>query len=249
MRIAVAGGTGLVGRHVVDAVTAAGHEPVVLARSTGVDLTTGEGLDRALDEVGSIVDVSNVVTLGRRPAVRFFEAATRHLIDAGDRAGVGHLVVLSIVGVDRVDLGYYDGKRRQEEVALAGPVPATVLRATQFHEFADQTLARSPGPVALVPRMRCRPVAAVEVGRTLVDLAEGPPQGRATELAGPEEHDLPDLCRRVVRAQGLRRRVLGVRMPGAGGTAMAGGGLLPQGPYDAGRLTFDEWLATATTRG
>ena len=248
MRIAVAGGTGLVGRHVVEALGAAGHQPVVLARSTGVDLGTGAGLDGALDGVGSIIDVSNVTTLRRGPAVRFFETAGRHLGAAAERAGVAHLAVLSIVGVDRVDLGYYEGKRRQEELVLAGPVPATVLRTTQFHEFADQTLARSPGPVALVPRMRSRTVSAAEVGQALAELASGPPQGRATDLAGPEEHDLPDLCRRVVRARRLRRRVVGVRMPGAGGTAMAGGALLPVGQHDVGRVTFDDWLAAAVAR-
>lgn len=243
MRIAVAGGTGLVGRHVVDAVTALGHTPVVLARSTGVDLTTGTGLDDALAGVDRIIDVSNIVTLRRRPAVRFFETATRHLLEAGDRAGVAHLVVLSIVGVERVDLGYYEGKRRQEDVALSGPLPVTVLRATQFHEFADQTLERTPGPLAVVPRMRVRPVAAAEVGRRLADLAVGSPQGHATELAGPEEHNLPDLCRRVIRARGQRRRVLGVRMPGAGGAAAAGGALLPHGTFESGTQTFAPWLA------
>src|SRR5689334_17253584 len=103
MRIAVAGGTGVVGRHLTTALAAAGHEPVVLARSAGVDLTTGSGLAVALEGVEAVVDVSNVTTTRRGPTEAFFAAATGRLVDAARRAGVGHLVVLSIVGVDRVD--------------------------------------------------------------------------------------------------------------------------------------------------
>src|SRR5690625_6784893 len=190
MRIAVAGGTGVVGRYVVEAVSAAGHEPVVLARSRGVDLTAGAGLALALNGVSAVVDVSNVTTLSRRTAERFFVLAAKNLLTAARRAGVGHHVLLSIIGVDRSPLGYYRAKLRQEDVVLRGPVPATVLRAAQFHEFADQTMARVRGPVAVVPRMRTQPVAATEVGGHLVRLAAGEPQVRAADPAGPEVHDL-----------------------------------------------------------
>ena len=125
-RVAVAGGTGVVGRHVVEALAGAGCEPVVLARSTGVDLVRGAGLDAALRGVRAVVDVSNVATQRRRSAVGFFTAATSALLAAGARAGVRHHVVLSIVGVDRVDAGYYAGKRAQEELVTAGDVPASV---------------------------------------------------------------------------------------------------------------------------
>lgn len=142
MRIAVAGGTGWVGRRVVEQVRAMGADPVVLARSAGVDLTTGAGLDAALVGVTAVIDVSNVTATSRSRAVRFFEAVTSTLLSAGARAGVRHHVALSIVGCDRVDFGYYAGKRRQEELVLAAGTLGTVLRATQFHEFAAQTLER-----------------------------------------------------------------------------------------------------------
>src|SRR5947209_4761379 len=100
MRIAVAGGTGVVGRHVVAAVRAAGHEPVVLARATGVDVTSGAGLPRALDGVAVVIDVLNVTTMKRSAAVSFFETTTGHLLTAGRSAGVRHHVALSIVGID-----------------------------------------------------------------------------------------------------------------------------------------------------
>lgn len=247
MRVAVAGGTGLVGRHVVGALAAAGHEPVVLARSVGVDLTTGDGLDAALAGVTAVIDVSNVVTTSRRAAVTFFETATTNLLDAGFRAGVRHHVILSIVGVDRVDLGYYEGKRRQEEIARDSGRPVSILRATQFHEFAEQTLDRfAAGPLVLVPRMRTQPIAAREVADALVALVAGPAVGRAPDLAGPDVHELPDLVRAVLRARGRRVWLMTVRLPGRAGKAMADGALLPTGDGLRGTLrgtqTFDEWL-------
>lgn len=243
MRIAVAGATGVVGRHVMAALSEAGHTSVPLARSEGVDLMTSTGLDRAIGDAEAVIDVSNVETIRRSKSVRFFETATTNLLHAGRVAGVRHHVVLSIVGIDRVTFGYYDGKLRQEELALSGEVPATVLRATQFHEFAGQVLDRVPGPVAVVPRQLIRPVAAAEVAAELVAIAAGEPQGLATELAGPEEHRLVDLARRIVSTRGRRRPVVDVQMPGGGGRAMASGGLLPGPGARLGKQTFDEWIA------
>ena len=246
MRIAVAGGTGLIGKLVVDDVRAAGHEPVVIARSNGVDLLTGVGLADALRGVQAVIDVSNVVTISAQTSVDFFGTATRNLLAAGDQAGVRHHVVLSIVGIDVVNLGYYAGKRCQEELVQGGPVPFSVLRATQFHEFAEQLTHRGGGWFAPVPRMRSQPVAAREVAQALVTLAVGAPVGSAPELAGPQQHDMIDLVRRVLRARGSRRRVLRLPVPGAVGRALAGGGLLPTGPGPRGVQTFDQWLAEST---
>lgn len=242
-RVAVAGGTGLVGRMVVERLHAAGHLPVILARSKGADVLTGAGLDDALAGASAVVDVTNVTTNSRRKALAFFGTGTRNLLGAAERAGVVHHVVLSIVGCDRVEFGYYDGKRRQEELALGGPVPATVLRATQFHEFPAQLLARIPGPFAVAPRMRSQTVAAAEVADELVRLAVGPAVGLAPDLAGPEVHEMPALVRQVLRAQGSRRIALPLRIPGAGGKAMASGALLPTDDGPRGRITFAEWLA------
>jgi uncharacterized protein YbjT (DUF2867 family) len=244
MKTAVAGGTGCVGRFVVEALRAGGDEPVVLARSTGVDITTGAGLDDALGGVSAVIDVSNITTLSRKASVGFFEAATRHLLEAGQRAGVSHLVALSIVGIDRVDYGYYAGKRRQEELVLSGAVPASVLRATQFHEFVAQILDRGHGPVAVVPRMRTQPIAAREVADALVAIAAGPPVGLAPELAGPQPLELTDLASRLERARGSHRLVVSLPVPGKAGRAMATGGLLPTDPGPRGVQTFAEWLVS-----
>jgi uncharacterized protein YbjT (DUF2867 family) len=240
MRIAVAGGTGAVGDPLVSLLRARGHQVSVLARATGVDLVTGAGLDAALAGSAAVVDVSNVQTAGARRSIAFFAATTTALLQAGVRAGVGHHVALSIVGIDRVALGYYAGKRRQEALLEAATLPWTVLRATQLHEFPGQLLDRSPGPVAVLPRMRIAPIAASEVAAALADLVPGPARGRVEDLAGPAVHELSDLARRVLRARGSRRVVLAVPV---GGRAMRTGGLLPDGGGPRGTIGFDAWLA------
>jgi uncharacterized protein YbjT (DUF2867 family) len=242
MKTAVVGGTGCVGRFVVEALRANGDEPVILARSTGVDVTTGAGLDDALRGVSTVIDVSNISTVNRTTSVVFFDLATRQLLKAGRRAGLSHHVALSIVGIDRVDSGYYAGKRRQEQLVLAGDGPSSVLRATQFHEFVEQILDRGKGPVAVVPRMRTQPIAAREVAAALVTLASMSPAGLAPELAGPEPLELTDLARRLLQARGSRRVVVPLRVPGNAGRAMATGGLLPVAPGARGVETFAEWL-------
>ncbi|WP_066371518.1 SDR family oxidoreductase [Herbidospora mongoliensis] len=239
MKIAVAGGTGVVGRHVVDTLRARGHEPVVLSRGRGVDLLSGSGLDAALTGAEIVVDVSNVTTTSRSVAVGFFDRAGRNLSEAARRAGVRHLVTLSIVGIDRVRLGYYTGKLRQEEIVRAGAVPWTILRATQFHEFAGQFLSGVPGPIALLPSGQGQPVAAREVADHLVGLALGGPGRMAPELAGPQLESLADMARRLMAAGGARKRpVLPVYFPGG----MSSGGPLPTGPGPRGTQTFADWL-------
>jgi uncharacterized protein YbjT (DUF2867 family) len=234
---------------VVEELAAAGQEPVVLARSQGVDLVSGAGLDAAMAGAEAVIDVSNVTTTSGKKACTFFESVGRNLLDTGARAGVQHHVALSIVGIDRVGLGYYQGKLRQEEVVKSGRTPWTVLRATQFHEFAEQTLDRVPKPLAVVPRMRTQPVAAREVAQHLVQLVLAPAQGMAPELAGPRVEQLVDMVRRLLLARRQRRLLLPVKIPGATGAAMTGGGQLPIGPGPRGSQTFDEWLARNVAQG
>ena len=241
--IAVAGGTGVVGRRVVAALRERGVQVRVLSRLTGFDLLTGVGLDQALDGVTAVVDVANTSTTNARRSIAFFEATTTNLLSAERRAGVDHHLTLSIVGSDHVALGYYAGKRRQEQLVRASNVPWTILRATQFHEFAARVTDRRRGPVVVVPRMRIQPVAAAEVGDMLATLALDGPVGIAWELAGPEVHDLPDLVRRLLRGRESHRLALPVRMPGEVGRGLAGGALLPRGDGPRGRQTWGSWLA------
>ena len=194
-----------------------------------------------------VIDVTNTSTINRKKAESFFATVTGNLLTAGRRVGVRHHVVLSVVGVDRVGFGYYAGKRRQEALVLDGAVPATVLRSTQFYEFAAQLVA-TRGPIAAVPQMLCQPVAAREVARCLVDLAVASPAGLAPDIAGPQRLSMPDMARRLLRARGSHRVVVAVRLPGATGRAMAGGGLLPTGRGPRGEETFEQWLASPAAR-
>ncbi|MBE8475637.1 SDR family oxidoreductase [Streptomyces justiciae] len=244
MRIAVAGGTGWIGSLVVREVRERGHAPVVLARSQGVDLLTGKGLGDALRGVSRVIDVSNIATLSLKRAAAFFETATPNLLEAGQRAGVEHHVTLSIVGCDRVPTGYYIAKHRQEQLVHDSPAPTTVLRATQFHEFAAQMLARTDaGPVKMVPRMRTQPIAAAEVAAALVALALGDARGSTPELAGPEVREMTDMVKQLREATGQRALVVPLRLPGAAGKAMAEGALLPTEDGPRGAITFDAWVA------
>jgi len=249
MRIAVAGGTGTVGAHVVDVLRERGHEPVVLTRATGVDLVTGDGAAEALRGVDVVIDVVSKLTQKERVATEFFDATTRTLLDAANTAGVRHYVLLGIVGSQKSTYGYYLGKMAQERLVHGGEVPWTEVRATQFHEFSQQIygVARI-GPIVLAPIGRVQPIAAREVAEHLVALAEGSPSGLVAELAGPREENLARMVRAAARATGKRAPVLGVPAPGPGGRAMRDGTLLPdptlQPPAHLGIQTFDEWLST-----
>ena len=244
MKIAVAGGTGVVGRHVVRELGGRGHEPVVLSRSAGIDLTTGIGLEQALAGVEVVVDVTNTMATRQAPASAFFSTVGDTLLRSGERAGVRHHVVLSIVGIDRVPLGYYKAKLDQEQLYLAGAIPATILRATQFHEFPAQLLKRfSLGRIAAVPRMWSQTVAAREVAAALVDAALGQPAGRLPDLAGPRVERMEDLVRQVLQARGHRTLIVPLGIPGKAGTAIAEGALLPTDDGPRGTQTFDDWLA------
>ncbi|BDZ40042.1 SDR family oxidoreductase [Microbacterium suwonense] len=242
MRIVVAGGTGTVGRHTVQAAHDAGHEVVVLSRASGADVQTGSGLDAALDRADAVIDVTNIMSLSAKRARAFFENGTRHLLAAEERAGVGHHVALSIVGIDDIDASYYAGKLAQERAVSAGTVPFTIARVSQFHEFAGQLLSGTRGPFALIPRAPVRPVAAREVGAHLVRVAEQGPQGRATDLVGPRDEDLAELARRQLAFDGIRRRVVEIRLPGAYGRGLASGSLRGGADAEHARIDFDQWL-------
>ncbi len=146
------------------------------------------------------------------------------------------------MGADRVGIGYYRAKVEQERLVETSQRPFTVLRATQFHEFPGQLLARSRGPVVLLPRMRIRPVAAVEVAERLVAIATGDPLRTRREIAGPQVHDLVDLARRVEARHTRPRRIISLPVLGKSARGLAGAALLPSTDATLGTVTFDDWL-------
>ncbi len=200
MKIAIAGATGTVGRHVVANARRRGHDVVRLSRSDGIDLITGDGLRPALKGVDAIIDVTNPGSLDEHAATEFFTAVAGHLQSAGAAQGVRQVVILSIVGIDAVPFGYYKAKLAHERAAHGGGVPGTVLRATQFHEFpAQQLLGVGAGRHAGVFDIQVQTVAASTVADALLDATGNPPQPRARDVAGPERASLVHLAREFAK--------------------------------------------------
>jgi len=245
MRIAVAGATGNIGARTVAALERDGHEVVGMSRKLGVDLITGAGLDEALAGAEAVVDASNGPVLGRDETVAWFGAATANLLAAGQRAGVRHHVLLSIVGIHEIDgNAHYAGKREQERLVEAGPVPWTILPATQFHDFAVTVAGWTERDgAAEIPPLLVQPVDPGDVAAVLAEIAVGEPLGRHPGLAGPEPQDLVDMCRRTHQAQGRSVRLVPTWSSVLGPEA-AGNALLPGAAARIAPTTFDEWLAT-----
>ena len=242
--IAIAGGTGTVGRHVVAEVERRGHTPIVLSRGNGVDLTAGSTVPAALAGADVVIDVLSVSTFSAAKSVEFFDATTSLLLSAESALGIEHHVALSIVGIDRAPVDYYAGKVEQERLIEAGDVPWSILRASQFHEFAEQMLERAKiGPVRTAPKFRMQPIAASTVAEALVDIAEAAPVGRAGDLVGPREEWLPDLVHAVARARGIGGWIPAIALPGAFGRAMRDGSLLPTEGATLAGPTFAQWRA------
>jgi uncharacterized protein YbjT (DUF2867 family) len=251
-KIAVAGATGRVGRHVVEALEARGREVVPMSRSQGVDVISGKGLAGAMEGVEVIVDTATGPSPEQQAATEFFTTAARNLEEAGRKAGVRRVVVVSIISADRFAGGYGAAKIAHEQAWLAGAIPVRILRAAQFHEFVPQLLEwGTQGDVAYVQEMRTQLVAARSVGEVLADLATEPePPASAAprvEVAGPREESLVEMAKLFVARRGLPLRVQGVSDPADPESRLyTSGGLLPgPGAIIAGP-TFEEWLETSS---
>jgi uncharacterized protein YbjT (DUF2867 family) len=244
MRIAIAGATGHIGRLTATRLEKDGHDVVGISRALGVDLLTGEGMDRALAGVEAVVDTSNATTTDRDEAVAYFGATTRTLLAAENRAGVRHHILLSIVGLHRIEgNAHYAGKREQERLVEAGPIPWTIVPATQFHDFAAMvTEWTERDGIAPIAPLLVQPIAPSDIADVLAEVAVDEPRGRYRDVAGPETQDLVDMARRTHSVRG-REIVLVPTWSGAFDTSMAGNILLPGQDARVMPTTFDEWLA------
>jgi uncharacterized protein YbjT (DUF2867 family) len=251
-KIAVAGATGRVGRHVVDVLKAGEYDVVPMSRSSGVDVITGVGLAEALAGVECVIDVATGPSPDQDAATEFFTTAARNLHDAGERAGVRRLVGVSIIGVDRFTGGYSAAKIAHEKAILSGSIPARILRAAQFHEFVAQLVDWGrQGEVSYVPTMRTQLVAARTVAEALADLATSPewptPGSPFPEIAGPREESLVDMARLFVTRRGDPVRIEGVSDPADPDHDLYEKGALLPGPHATlAGPTFEEWLRSET---
>ncbi|MGH2762727.1 MAG: SDR family oxidoreductase [Thermoleophilaceae bacterium] len=246
-KIAVAGATGRVGRHTVEVLEAAGHDVVRMSRSTGVDVVTGEGLREALAGVDCIVDAASYPSNEQEPATEFFIASSHNLQEEGERAGVQRIVVVSIIGADRATTGYIASKIPHEQAMQSGPIPVSILRASQFHEFVPLFLEWGrQADVIYVPQMRTQLVAARTVAEALADLANGSAPAAETaipEIAGPREESLVDVAKLVAARRGDSVRIEAVSDPDDPEQALyASGALLPGPDAVLAGPTFEQWL-------
>jgi len=245
MKIAIVGGTGLLGRQVTAELRERGHDVRVLSRNAPeyrVDLTTGAGLGAALNGCEVVVDASNNSS---RTAAATLVEGTRRLLAAGRQAGAAHHVCVSIVGCDRVPLGYYRVKTEQEGVVAGGPLPWTIVRATQFHEFVAGMLgAAARYRVVPVPRGVLQPVAVAEAARAVADAAVGGPRRARVGVAGPDVAAIRDLAITWRQAFGQRALLVPLPVPGKVGRALRDGSLTTGSPDVRGSLTFAAWAAS-----
>jgi uncharacterized protein YbjT (DUF2867 family) len=250
-KIAVAGATGRVGRHIVDVLEERGHDVVAMSRACGVDVITGVGLTAALTGVECVIDAATGPSPEREAATAFFTTAARNLHEAGEAAGVGRMIVVSIIGTDRFTAGYGAAKAEHERAALSGPIPARVLRASQFHEFVAQLMEwGTQGEVAYVPNMRTQLVAARAVAEVLADMATQPGAAGTvfSEVAGPREESLVEMATLLASRRGLPLKVEGVSDPTDPDRELnENGGLLPGPDAILAGPTFEEWLRSSTS--
>jgi uncharacterized protein YbjT (DUF2867 family) len=244
MRIAVAGGTGRIGRLTIAALEGAGHQGVAVSRSAGVDLLSGNGLTEALRGADAVIDVTNTSIPDEAGIVEFFGTETRNLLAAEEAAGVRHHVLLSIVGIDHGQrVPHYAGKREQERLVTAGPVPWTIVRATQFHDFAAMVAGWSEqNGVAPIAPLLVQPIAHADVAAALADVVTAAPLRDRVEIAGPQTEDFVDMARRTFAVRG-KDITLVPTWRAFFGVDMAGEVLLPGAGARLGKTTFADWLA------
>src|SRR5688500_10239584 len=247
MDVLVTGGTGRLGRRLVEPLQGAGHRVKVMSRRGagpgGVrgDLDTGRDLHAA--SAGAEVVVHAATGYPHGNPWQTDVAGTRRLVQAVDRERLQHLVYVSIVGVDRIPFGYYRAKFSAEQVLLASGLPVTLLRITQFHDQVDTLLETARrGPILPVPMSwRARPVDVGEAAAYVASVAGGPPSPEVVEYGGPEELTAAEMARDWAAAREPGTRVVATPVPGRLSTAFRDGAALPSGGA-RGRRTYREHL-------
>ncbi|SFS54262.1 SDR family oxidoreductase [Paenibacillus sp. BC26] len=209
MKIVVIGGSGLIGKKLVNNLRELGHEVVAASPSLGINTLTGEGLKEALFGARVVVDVSNSPSFEDKAVMEFFETSTRNLLAAEAAAGVSHHVALSVVGTDRLlQSGYFRAKMAQEELIKSSKIPYSIVRVTQFFEFVGSiAFVATEGDIVRLPSVLTQPMASDDVAAALVDFIEEPVNG-IVEVAGPDQMRLDEIVRLYLHATGDSRKVV-----------------------------------------
>jgi uncharacterized protein YbjT (DUF2867 family) len=210
MNITVIGATGLIGSKVVDLLRGNGHDVVAASRTSGADVLTGEGLADALEAADVLVDVTNSPSFDDEPVMDFFTRSSTNLVAAAKQSGVGHYVALSIVGVDDLpQSGYMRAKVMQEKVITESGLPYTIVRATQFQEFAAGIVGSlEVGDTVRTPDALIQPIASDDVAAEVARVAGAAPLNGVVNIGGPEKMSFADLARGVLAKQGADKTVV-----------------------------------------
>ncbi len=245
MKIVVIGGSGLIGKKVVMNLRQRGHEVVAASPSSGVNTVTGEGLAQALAGAQVVVDVANAPSWEDNAVLAFFETSGRNLLAAEAAAGVGHHVALSVVGTDRLlASGYFRAKMAQEKLIKASPIPYTIVRATQFFEFAGGIAQlATEGQTVRLPPVLMQPIAADDVAAVMADVALAAPLNGTFDLAGPEPIRQDDLVRQFLTATGDARKVITDASALYYGINVNDQSLTPGENPRLGTTRFSDWLS------
>jgi uncharacterized protein YbjT (DUF2867 family) len=243
MKIAVIGGTGLIGSQVVKILNASGHEAVPHSPSTGLDLLTGRGLPEALKGTDVVVNLTNSPTFDDASPM-FFQQSMDNLLAAANAAGTGHAVILSIVGADQVPgLVYYRAKVLQEDILKAGPVPYSIVRATQFFEFMDVVLSETADEKTVrLPATLVQPIASADVAQEVAEVSVATPLRGTRNIAGPDVFALDELGRITLAAHGDHRSVVTDNSAGTFAAA-SGDDLIAKDGAVIAKTAYREWLA------
>ncbi|MGH3638654.1 MAG: SDR family oxidoreductase [Mycobacterium sp.] len=245
MKITVIGATGQVGSTVVELLRAEGHDVVAASRGTGADVLTGEGLAEALAGAQVLVDVVNSPSFEDEPVLKFFTASAANLTAAAGAAGVGHYVALSIVGVDGLpDSGYMRAKVAQERTITDSGLPYTIVRATQFQEFAEAiTGSLVVGDEVRAPDALIQPIAADDVAAEVARAAVAAPVNGVIDVGGPQKISFADMARAVLAKQGDDKLVVVDPDATYFGTAVAQTSLVTGEGATLAPTRFADWLA------
>jgi uncharacterized protein YbjT (DUF2867 family) len=250
MKIVVIGGTGLIGTKLVNNLRERGHEVLAASPKSGVNTFTGEGLAEALTGAQAVVDVANAPSWEDKAVLEFFETAGRNLSAAEAAAGVQHHVALSIVGVDRLPAsGYLRAKVAQENLTKASGIPFTIVRSTQFFEFAKGIVesATEGQTVRLSPALM-QPIASNDVATALTGFAVAEALNGTIEIAGPEPIRMDELGRRFLSATRDPRKVTTDVHARYFGTELNDQSLTPGDNARLGPTRFEEWLSRSTAQ-
>jgi uncharacterized protein YbjT (DUF2867 family) len=249
MKIVVIGGTGLIGSKVVDCLRRKHYEAVAASPDSGVNTLTGEGLAEVLEGASMVVDVSNSPSFEDEAVMEFFRTSTTNLLAAESDANVRHHVALSIVGTDRLpESGYLRAKVAQEKLIRDSSIPFTLVRATQFFEFALRIADEATdGDTVRLPHVLFQPIAADDVAAAVCEVSERPPANGIIEVAGPEEFRFDEFIQQALTANGDPRTVVADPKARYFGTELEERSLVPTNAVHLGAIRFNDWLAQPAT--